>query len=242
LYIEFKNIAFSAKFFVTWVGTLVLAVVGFALPAAATVTVTTTTNAATLASTIAAGNSGITLTGTPTLSVGASTTSSGRFTTSGSALGLAGGIVLSTGNATLDVGSPIPASNVSTAGSGISNAPASEFDVAAFTFSFIPKPGVTRMSVASVFASEEYNEYINTIYTDNFSMVLNGGTYSNFSIATVPGTATGTDINTVNNGSYAGYYRDNTMATPAINDIRMDGATTVFINAFKVWFRERPIR
>ena len=226
--------AFGANFFVTWVVTLVLAVVGYALPAAATVTVTATTNAATLASTIAAGNSGITLTGAPTLSVGASTTSSGTFTTSGSALGLSGGIVLSTGNATADVGSPIPAGNVSGLGSGISNAPASEFDVATFTFSFIPKPGVTRMSVASVFASEEYNEYVNTTFTDNFSMMLNGGAYTNFNIATVPGTAVGTDINTVNNSANAGYYRDNTLATAAIDDIKTDGATAAFINAFNV--------
>ena len=231
---EFLNSAHGAIFTFTWVATLVLALIGFVLPAAAAVTVTSTTNAATLASTIAAGNSGITLTGTPTLSVGASTTSSGTFTTSGSALGLSGGIVLSTGNATADVGSPIPAGNVSGPGSGISNAPASEFDVATFTFSFIPKPGVTRMSVASVFASEEYNEYVNTTFTDNFSMMLNGGAFTNFNIATVPGTAVGTDINTVNNGANAGYYRDNTLATPAISDNKMDGATTVFINAFNV--------
>lgn len=205
-----------------------------ALQAAATVTITTTTNTATLANAIAAGNSGITLTGTPTLSAGSSTTVSGTFTTSGSALGLTSGIVLGTGNTSLVPGSPLPAGNLQTAGSAISNAGANEFDVATFTFSFIPNPGVNRMSIASVFASEEYNEYVNSTFTDNFSMVINGGAYSNLNVATIPGTSTGTDINTVNNGTNAGYYRDNSLATPAIPDIKMDGATRVFINAFDV--------
>jgi uncharacterized repeat protein (TIGR01451 family) len=200
----------------------------------ATVTVTASTTAATLATAITAGNSGITLTGTPTLTNGSSSNISGTFSTSSSNLGIASGIVLGTGNVTSVPGSPLPAGNLSTAGTGIGNTPTNEFDIATFTFSFIPKPGVNRMSLASVFASEEYNEYVNTAFTDNFSMILNGGAYSNTNVATIPGTGTGTDINTVNNGANAGYYRDNSVASPPINDIKMDGATTVFINAFNV--------
>ena len=200
----------------------------------AAATITSTTTAATLATAITAGNSGITLTGTPVLTNGSSSNIAGTFTTTSSNLGLAGGIVLGTGNVTLVPGSPLPAGNLSSAGTAISNAGANEFDVATFTFSFIPKPGVNRMSIASVFASEEYNEYVNTAFTDNFSMVINGGAYTNVNIATVPGTATGTDINSVNNGTNSGYYRDNSVAAPPIPDIKMDGATTVFINAFNV--------
>ncbi len=214
-----------------------LSLVCVSAPAYATVTVTTNTNAAQLAAAIAAGNAGITLTGTPTLVNGASGTSgtvAGTFSTSGSNLGITSGIILSTGNVANIPGSPIPAGNISSGGTGISNAGTSEFDINTFTFSFIPNPGVNRISIASVFASEEYNEYVNTTFTDNFTMVLNGGAYTNFNVATVPGTATGTDINTVNNGANAGYYRDNTTATPVISDIKMDGATTVFINAFNV--------
>ncbi len=202
-------------------------------PVQAATTTTANTNAAALATAITAGNSGITLTGTPTISASANTTFAGTFSGSGSNLGIPGGIILGTGNVASVPGAP-SAPNLSSAGTGISNGAASEFDVATFTFSFIPKPGVIRMSIASVFASEEYNEYVNTTFTDNFSMVLNGGAYSNFNIATVPGTATGTDINTVNNGANAGFYRDNTIATPPIPDIKLDGATTVFINAFNV--------
>jgi hypothetical protein len=142
--------------------------------------------------------------------------------------------VLGTGVVTGVPGNPVGAANLSTAGTAINNAGSNEFDIATFSFSFIPNAGVNRMSLASVFASEEYNEYVNTAYTDNFSMTLNGGAYTNQNVATIPGTSTGTDINTVNNGANSGYYRDNTLATPPINDIRMDGATTVFINAFNV--------
>ncbi len=221
-------------------GALVISTLISASSAYATVTVTSTTNAATLASAITAANPGITLTGTPVLSNGGSATVAGTFTSTGSNLGIAGGILLNTGNAAqapLTAGS-LPSANPqnfrSSAGTGISNAVASEFDVATFTFSFIPKPGVIRMSIASVFASEEYNQYVNTTFTDNFSMILNGGTYSNFNFATIPGTSIGTNINTVNNGSFAGYYRDNTTATPPIPDIAYNGATNVFINAFNV--------
>jgi uncharacterized repeat protein (TIGR01451 family) len=238
------------KFAQTWAPTwrlqaLLLAIAMFIAvhPANAVTTITANTNASALATAITAGNSGITVTGTPVMTNGSSANASGTFTTAGSALGLAGGIVLGTGNVTLVPGSPIPqgaGSTVTSAGTGIGNGGAvglatSEFDIATFTFSFIPKPGVNRMSIASVFASEEYNQYVNSIYTDNFSMVLNGGTYTNVNIATIPGTAIGTDINTVNNGTNAGFFRDNTSATtPPITDIKMNGATTVFINAFNV--------
>jgi uncharacterized repeat protein (TIGR01451 family) len=214
-----------------------LACTGAAL---ATVTITTNNNAANLATAIAAGNSGITLTGTPVLGAGSATNVSGTFTTTSSNLGLSGGIVLGTGNISAIPGTPIGAANLDTAGSGVGNggptgAAGSEFDIATFTFSFIPVPGVNRMSIASVFASEEYNEYVNTIYTDNFSMRITGGVYSNQNIALVPSTAVGTDINTVSNSTNSGYYRDNTSTTaPPLNDIRFDGATTVFINAFDV--------
>ncbi len=235
--LEFRSLQKSVWRRVSWlIGSLFAACMLLLVitPASATVAITTSTNATTIANAIAAGNPGITLTGTPTLTVGASTNVSGTFTTTGSNLGIAGGIVLGTGNLTQIPGSPIPAGNLSTAGSAISNGPTNEFDIATFSFSFIPKPGVNRMSIASVFASEEYNEYANTQYTDNFTMILNGGIYANTNVATIPGTSTGTDINTVNLTVNSGFYRDNTIAAPPLNDIKMDGATTVFINAFNV--------
>ena len=227
-----KNRVLRGGELIAWL--VVPLLLSFSTPAFATVSITTTSSAATLATSISAGNSGITLTGTPVLTVGGSATVAGTFTSTSSNLGIAGGIVLGTGNTSLIPGSPLPAGNLNTPGTGISNAAANEFDVATFTFSFIPNPGVIRMSIASVFASEEYNEYVNTAFTDNFSMMLNGGAYTNLNVATIPGTSTLTDINSVNNGLNAGYYRDNSTATPTIPDIKMDGATRVFINAFNV--------
>ncbi len=216
----------------------------------AAVTITANTNAAQLAAAIAAGNAGITLTGTPVLTNGASANSgnvSGTFSAplAGSNLGIAGGIVLSTGKVSQIPG--VPANNLGTTGTNTSNgsnltnggafgSSTAEFDIVTFTFSFIPKPGVNRMSIASVFASEEYNQYSvpPVTYSDNFSMVLNGGAYTNSNIATIPGTAIGTDISTVSNYANSGYYRDNSVATPPIPDISFNGATNVFINAFDV--------
>jgi uncharacterized repeat protein (TIGR01451 family) len=210
--------------------------------ASAAVTIVSNATAAALAAAITAGNSGITLTGTPVLTNGGNAATGGTFTTTGSNLGIPGGIVLSTG-----IVSPIPGvpsknlgnggTGASTqTGTGISNVPTNEFDILTFTFSFIPKPGVNRMSIASVFASEEYNQYSvpPVTFSDNFTMLVNGGAYTNFNIATIPGTTTGTDISTVSSYINAGYYRDNTVATPPVPDIGFNGATNLFINAFNV--------
>jgi uncharacterized repeat protein (TIGR01451 family) len=214
-----------------WAVAIVLPTAMFATDAWATVTITSTTNAATLATAISAGNSGITLTGTSVLT-GPGATASGTFTSTSSNLGVAGGIVLSTGNASAIPGAT-PGTLLDTVFSN--TATGQEYDIATFTFSFIPIPGVNRMSVASVFTSEEYLEYVGQGYSDNFSMVLNGGAYTNNNIATIPGTNILTDIDSVNNTNNAAYYRNNpATGTAAIPDIRMDGATTVFINAFDV--------
>jgi uncharacterized repeat protein (TIGR01451 family) len=200
--------------------------------ASAAVAVTATTDPTTLVNAIAAGSSGITIIGTPTITVTANTTFAGTFTSTGSSLGMGSGVVLGTGNVTSIPGNPVGAPNLDSAGTG-SNA-GTEYDIATLTFQFTPIPGVNRLSLASVFASEEYNEYVNTNFTDNFTMVLTGGAYTNLNVATVPGAGVLTDINTVNNGTNSGNFRDNTVATPPINDIRFDGATRVFINAFDV--------
>jgi hypothetical protein len=211
---------------------LCLVSVWFAGVASAAVAVTATTNPTTLVNAIAAGSSGITIIGTPTITTTANTTFAGTFTSTGSQLGMGSGVVLGTGNVTAIPGNPVGAANLTSPGTG--NTSGTEFDIATLTFQFSPLPGVNRLSLASVFASEEYNEYVNTNFTDNFTMVLNGGVYTNLNVATVPGAGVLTDINTVNNGVNSGNYRDNTTATPPINDIRFDGATRLFINAFDV--------
>jgi gliding motility-associated-like protein len=74
-----------------------------------------------------------------------------------------------------------------------------------------------------VFASEEYNDFVNTNCNDVFGFFISGPGYvGNQNIALIPGTTTGITINNVNNGnsgtgivptgpcSNCAYYRDNT--------------------------------
>ncbi|MCC7146893.1 MAG: choice-of-anchor L domain-containing protein [Phycisphaeraceae bacterium] len=78
-----------------------------------------------------------------------------------------------------------------------------------------------------VFASEEYNEYSNTVFNDVFAFFLDGQ-----NIALIPGTTTPVAINTINIGNIGGsgsptpqnpeYFVDN---SAAVEDIQYDGFT-----------------
>ncbi|MEO5675363.1 MAG: choice-of-anchor L domain-containing protein, partial [Chitinophagales bacterium] len=58
-----------------------------------------------------------------------------------------------------------------------------------------------------VFASEEYNDFVNTGFNDVFAFFISGpGIIGSQNIALVPGTATPVTINNVNCGSYGQYY------------------------------------
>jgi len=82
-----------------------------------------------------------------------------------------------------------------------------------------------------VFASEEYNEYVNSQYNDVFGFFLDGQ-----NIALIPGTTTPVAINTVNGGNPFGTnatnpqdYNNNDPNDPkATFDIQYDGFTKVF--------------
>jgi hypothetical protein len=76
------------------------------------------------------------------------------------------------------------------------------------------------------FASEEYNEWVNTQYNDVFAFLLDG-----VNIAVVPGTTTPVEINTINNGSNPAYFVDN---TGAAYDFEADGFTTLLEGTFPV--------
>ncbi len=170
------------------------------------------------------GTNGLTYGGTPTLNAATSTGAFGTFTTSGSNLGLTKGAVLGTGNVTQISGSP--GTFWSGAGTGLNGA-GSERDVAQLNFQFTPNTGVTRLVFQIVMGSEEYNEYVGQGFSDNIRILLSGGAYSNTNVAVVPGTGTGIDIDTINNGTNSGFYRDNTIASPPVPDSVLDGHTTV---------------
>jgi hypothetical protein len=123
-------------------------------------------------------------------------------------------------------GAPATSPNWSSAGTGV-KAGTTEFDVAILTFSFTPDAGVTKIFVQNVFGSEEYNEYVKSGFSDNFTMMLNGGGYTNKNLAVIPGTAITVDIDNINLSTNPTWYRDNTVASPPVGDILLDGFTKV---------------
>lgn len=148
---------------------------------------------------------------------------SGRFTgglTSG--IGMASGILLTSGNAALAQGG-----NSSDSSTGINGLPGDadldaglpggtvSYDAAILEFDFTTTGG--DLSFNYVFASDEYNEYVNTAYHDTFGLFLDGT-----NIAVVPGTDTAVSVNTVNGGGPA-FGTDPTHPEFFHNNDRQDG-------------------
>ncbi len=180
----------------------------------------------------------------------------GYFSGGTSIIGLNTGIILSTGNVgkhwytNTYIAGPNYYSNLGTeTGTGADATlqaivGAQTYDKAVLEFDFIPESDFIQFRY--VFASEEYNEWVNYIFNDIFgffvtSLESDGYNYNNKNIAIVPGTTnTAVAINTINNGPCSGapycntagigpctnctYYRDN--ATGAYQ-VEYDGFTTV---------------
>ncbi|MGL5735439.1 MAG: choice-of-anchor L domain-containing protein, partial [Beijerinckiaceae bacterium] len=208
---------YSAGYFHDWKGTL-------------TLNVTTGTTAAQTTDAITMGNtSGLTATGA-TLN-NTSVAWYGTFTTTGSLLGLPDGAVLSTGLVATLPGNPATAPNASGASTGVTSG--SERDIGTLSFNFQTETGVTKIVAVYVMGSEEYPEYTNQGFSDNVTITLNGGAYTNTNIALVPGTSSGVDIDTINATTNSSFYRGATKAAPtayALTDIVLDGFTTVLSN------------
>ncbi|MBE9050197.1 PEP-CTERM sorting domain-containing protein [Nostocales cyanobacterium LEGE 11386] len=156
---------------------------------------------------------------------------SGIFTNGlSSGIGIDSGIILTTGDASLAVGpNSLPNSGVNNGLPGDTDLnsliPGSTFDATVLEFDFISETG--NLFFNYVFASEEYNEFVNSNFNDVFAFFLNGE-----NIALIPGTTTPVSINNVNGGNPLGvdasnpaFYINNN--TGAFN-IEYDGFTTVF--------------
>ncbi len=188
---------------------------------------------------------------------GTSAGNAGFFSGGTAPVGIGNGIILSTGNVgqhwythTLitqantyyDLGTETTTGGDATL-QGIVGA--TTYDRAVLEFDFVPESNFIEFRY--VFASEEYNEWVNNIYNDVFgffvtSLEADGYNYSSKNIAIVPGTPnTAVAINNVNNGPCAdptnypweqgigpctncAYYIDNTIAG---KQIEYDGLTTV---------------
>lgn len=173
----------------------------FAAGSASAVVVNATTDAGVLANALA--GSGIIISNATLAS--ASATAAGTFTSGGN-IGFDKGILLTTGQVSCAVG---PNNNTGCTGPGTTTS---------LKFNFVSTTGNVFFNY--VFASEEYNEFVNTSFNDLFELRLN-----NVNIALLPNGAGDVSINNVNNGKNAAYFRDNT-GSAGINT-QYDGLTTV---------------
>ncbi len=164
---------------------------------------------------------------------------SGFFSGGTSVLGIDTGLIMTTGDATL-----APGPNTSS-GSGLGiGAPGdadlntlipgyTTYDAAVLTFDFETTSGDLFFNY--VFASEEYNEYVNSSYNDVFAFYVNG-----VNIATAPD-GQAVSINNVNCGNpysgvgpNCGYYNNNDQSSGSSPfNIEYDGFTNVFTAAIQ---------
>ncbi len=163
----------------------------------------------------------------------------GTFTGGISAgIGIESGIMLSSGNV-VDAEGPNNNDGTTTTHntSGDSDltliAGNNTFDAAILSFDFISDGDDIFFNY--VFASEEYNEYVNSNVNDSFAFFLDGS-----NIALIPGTNTPVSINTVNGGNPFGsnasnsqFFNNNDLQDGGpFFDIEYDGFTDVFQASF----------
>ncbi|MBD2457271.1 choice-of-anchor L domain-containing protein [Nostoc sp. FACHB-87] len=164
---------------------------------------------------------------------------SGIFTDGlASGIGIDRGIILTTGNAKLASGT-----NTTESASSSNKVPGDTdlsalisgvktFDASVLEFEFTSTTG--NLFFNYVFASEEYNEYVNSQYNDVFGFFLDGK-----NIALIPGTNTPVSINTVNGGNPFGsnatnpqLFNNNALSDGGIYNLQYDGFTNIFSAQF----------
>jgi Fibronectin type III domain len=130
--------------------------------------------------------------------------------------------VLSTGRIQDAVGEPGFFASTSMGGAGDAELSTlsghTTYDAAAFSVTVVPN-GQT-LKVRYAFASEEYPEYVGSSFNDVMAVFVDGQ-----NCALIPGTQTPVSINTVNAGSNAQFYVDNTLGAAGYGTT-MDGLTT----------------
>lgn len=202
--------------------------------------ITTTQNAATLVQNVLLGGGveafNITYHGAPA--------ALGFFNGVGTNIGLSSGIIMTTGNISGNLDGPKGPNNKPDAGfdNGSSAPPPPTFNLlsnligsnalfnsSVIRFDFIPTGN--NISFRYVFGSEEYPEYVGSIYNDVFGFFISGPGINGWkNIAVIPGSNTEVAINSVNNGpnnmgpcTNCAFYVDNTGGAT----IQYDGFTKV---------------
>jgi hypothetical protein len=158
----------------------------------------------------------------------------GTFTGGAAPVGFDTGVILSSGNIANVVGPNVSDSITTVNGTpgdsdltALSGHPT--FDAAVLEFDFVPNAG--KVFFQYVFASDEYNEYVNSSFNDTFGFFVDGA-----NCATVGDPPLPVAINTINNGnpfgtdpkSHPELYRNNDLTDGGGSiDTEMDGLTTV---------------
>jgi hypothetical protein len=155
-------------------------------------------------------------------------TALGTFSGGFAATGLGSGVILSSGTVA-NVNPPNTTDNASFA-NGLAGDPDLQelipgivtSDAAVLEFDFtVTDPNATSVKFDYVFASEEYNEFVNSQYNDVFGFFMSGPDFPKRNLALVPNTDTPVSINNVNGGNPFGTNAHN--ADQFINNDLSDG-------------------
>lgn len=155
----------------------------------------------------------------------------GSFTGGAAITGIDRGLLMTTGSVFNAIGP-----NISSSTSQINDLPGyTSIDPAGFdatVISFDVKSNSNFLSFKYAFASEEYNEYVGSVFNDVFAFLINGpGFAPNTNIAVLPNSTTRVAINNVNLGLNSIYYtnnEDSLVADPArFQALEYDGITKV---------------
>ncbi len=180
----------------------------------------------------------------------------GYFENGASSIGIDEGIILSTGQ----IANAHPPNNSTDLSGDFDDASGDSdlnqmaanniYDAVGIEFDFVPLDSF--VSFRYVFASEEYCEFVGSIYNDVFGFFISGpginGNFANnaINVALVPGTDEFVSINSVNHITNEQYYIGNELEedadwcgfdytnTPYLNDIQYDGFTQNFNAVLKL--------
>jgi len=111
--------------------------------------------------------------------------------------------------------------------------PAATHDCCILEFDVIPE--CQSITLRFVFGSEEYPEWVGTVYNDAFGFFVSGpnpagGAYNNVNVATLPDNVTIASINNINPNTNSSYYINNSSSTTIV----YDGLTTVLTKQITV--------
>lgn len=224
---------------ITVTAAALIALVGAAGPAAAVngTAYIDPANPTALAESLVAGDgvviSNVTYTGAPA--------AAGSFSGGAASVGFDAGVTLASG----DIATAVGPTNDESSATGSLGTPGDAdltalagfptLDASILEFDFSVPAGATTVYFRYTFGSEEYNEYVNTVYNDVFAFYVNGANCATVPDPSVVGGTLPVSVNSVNNGNpdldptatNPDLYRDNT-ASPNPFPTELDGLTVPF--------------